>query len=124
MRTVLIVDDEPDVCRIVKLNLENTQRFKVLTATDGRIGIGLARSNIPDLILLDIMMPEMDGSQVAEDLSEHESTKRIPIVFLTALVRKDEVDQHGGYIHNHPFLAKPVGLPELIHCIDSVLGVE
>ena len=65
---ILIIDDEENLCFLVKMNLEATGRYEVLTATDPREGLKLAKANIPDLILLDLMMPHMEGSEVAERL--------------------------------------------------------
>lgn len=119
---VLIIDDEEHFTRMVKLNLEKTGRFDVLTAKDGKTGIELARRNRPDIILLDVMMPEMSGSEVAERLSDNAATSTIPIIFLTALVKQEEVEERGGYIQEHRFLAKPVSSQNLIESIDSVIG--
>jgi CheY-like chemotaxis protein len=121
---VLIIDDEENFGKLVKLNLEKTGKFSVLTAVDGRTGIGLARRNKPDVILLDVMMPEMSGSEVAERLNDHELTSSIPIIFLTALVKQDEVEERGGYIKDHRFLAKPISSDSLVRSIESVLSIK
>jgi CheY-like chemotaxis protein len=119
---VLIIDDEERFGRIVKLNLEKTGRFTVQTATEGKTGIGLARRNRPDIILLDIMMPEMSGSEVAEALEDDPVTRSIPVIFLTALIKQEELEERGGYIKGHHFLAKPISSRDLIQSIESIVG--
>ncbi len=81
--TVLVIDDEPPIRLLCRVNLE-AEGMQVLEAADGTAGLGAARSAIPDVILLDVMMPGLDGWQVAEELLGDERTKAIPIVFLTA----------------------------------------
>lgn len=120
-KRILIIDDEKDFCRMVKLNLERTKNYEVLFATDGRSGIEIARSRRPDLILLDIRMPGMSGGEIAEELLDDPSTGKIPIIFLTALVKKDEVARQSGYISGRPFIAKPVTAQDLIKRIEEEL---
>ena len=119
---ILIIDDEEDFCHFVKLNLERAGKFQVSVATNAQTGISLAKINQPDLILLDILMPDMDGSQVAENLLLEPTTKNIPIVFLTALAQKKEIESAEGVIGGRTFIAKPVTPQELIARIEMVLG--
>ena len=120
-KKILIIDDEKDFAHFVKLNLESTNKFEVVTSAAGKEGIILAKTKKPDLILLDIFMPEMDGSEVAERLLDDAATKDIPIVFLTALVTKRDVGAKGGVIGGRQVIAKPVAPDELISTINSVL---
>ncbi|MFH0913399.1 MAG: response regulator [Candidatus Omnitrophota bacterium] len=120
-RKILIIDDEEDLCHFVKLNLEKTRKFEVITSTKAAEGIELARNEQPDLILLDILMPDMEGSEVAESLLAEPSTKEIPVVFLTALVSKDQVTEKSGKIGKRDFIAKPVTPQELISRIEAIL---
>jgi len=119
---ILIIDDEEDICNFSKSILEKTKKFEVLVSTSPTIGINLARANKPDLIVLDVFMPEMDGSRVAELLLEDEATKNIPIVFLTALVKDDDIKGKSGYIGGRSFIPKPVAPNELIARIEAILG--
>ena len=119
---ILIIDDEDDFCHFVKLNLERAGKFQVSVATGALAGINLAKSQQPDLILLDVLMPDMDGSQVAEDLLADETTKRIPIIFLTALAQRKEVESGNGIIGGRTFIAKPVTQDELIKRIEAAIG--
>jgi CheY-like chemotaxis protein len=122
-KKILLVDDEEDFCFFVKGNLENTGEFDVLATTSGKEGIKLVRGEKPDLILLDINMPEMSGGEVAQILSDRPESKEIPIVFLTALVTKDEVENEsmtniGGY----NYIAKPITTKELVAIIKDILN--
>ncbi len=83
MTTVLVIDDEAPIRLLCRVNLE-AEGMEVLEASDGLSGLEQARSDPPDVILLDVMMPGLDGWQVAEQLLEDERTGSIPIVFLTA----------------------------------------
>jgi CheY-like chemotaxis protein len=121
-RKVLLIDDEEDFCFFVKLNLEKTGKFEVLTATSGAKGIVLASEEQPDLILLDIIMPERDGGQVAEQLQESQKTKDIPVLFVTAIASRQGVQSHeGGTIGGRQFIAKPAMLEEIMEKINRVL---
>src|SRR5204862_1342151 len=80
---VLVIDDEAPIRLLCRVNLE-AEGMQVLEAADGPTGLDRARDDDPDVILLDVMIPGMDGWQVAEELLEDERTKRIPVVFLTA----------------------------------------
>lgn len=117
-KLILMIDDEEDFCHFVKLNLEKTGKYRVLTALKGRDGIALAEAGRPDLVLLDIVMQDMDGGQVAWNLMNNELTKNIPIIFITAVLRPMEADQLKGKRH---FLAKPVTPEKLMRKIDSAL---
>ncbi len=121
-KKILLIDDEEDFCHFVKLNLEETGKFEILTTTSGPEGLEIAKSDSPDLILLDLLMPVMDGSEVAENLLKSEATRNIPIIFVTALTRKKEVASHSGTIGGRTFIAKPVAPQELIAYIEKFLG--
>jgi CheY-like chemotaxis protein len=123
---ILAVDDEESFTFFIKLNLqkETSYNFKVTTANSGAEGLKLARAVRPDLILLDIMMPGMSGTEVAEELLMDARTKNIPIIFLTAVVQKDEVQDQAGMMGGREFIAKPVGKEELISRIESTLNLQ
>jgi CheY-like chemotaxis protein len=83
-KTILVVDDEPSILRLVKATLE-PKGYVVLTADNGMEGLSTAKVKQPDLILLDIMMPKMDGNEVRHKLAEDPSTKDIPVAHLSAV---------------------------------------
>jgi two-component system, OmpR family, alkaline phosphatase synthesis response regulator PhoP len=120
-KKILFIDDEDDFCYFAKLNLEKTGDYEIFTATGGEEGIALAKQHKPDLILLDIMMPEMDGGRVAEILFNDDLTRGIPVVFLTAVIREEEVLKSGGRIGGKDFIAKPVTPEKLIENIEYYL---
>lgn len=121
-KKILLIDDEEDFCFFVKGNLENTGEFEVITTTRGKEGIELARSELPDLILLDIAMPGMYGDEVASILMSSNDTKEIPIVFLTAMVSEEEMKEDiPQKIGGRQFIAKPVTTEELVTAIKKIL---
>ena len=119
-KKLLLIDDEEDFCFFVKLNLEKTGKFEVLTTTSGNNGIIMASRERPDLILLDIIMPEIGGGQVAELLFENQKTKNIPVLFITAIASRREVQSQEGMIGGRNFIAKPVTPEELMAKIDGI----
>lgn len=118
-KTVLIIDDEVNFTRVVKLNLEQTGKYKVETENNGLSGLVAAKRCKPDLIMLDVMMPDIDGGMVAFQIKEDEETKDIPIVFLTAAASGVETGSQDGTIGGYPFIAKPVSLGDLIALIEK-----
>lgn len=120
-KRILVVDDEPSITRLLKLNLEQTGNYVVEEQNDATQTLAAAETFRPDLILLDVMMPGVDGGELASQLLASPRLKRVPIVFLTAAVKKEEVASHGGLIGGLPFLAKPVDLLEVIACLNRHL---
>ncbi|MBI3316149.1 MAG: response regulator, partial [Candidatus Omnitrophica bacterium] len=92
-KTVLLIDDEKDILKLLQYNLEK-EGFGVLTATSGESGFELAKAKRPDLVVLDIMMPGMDGLEVLKLLKKTSQTQPIPVVMLTA--KGTETDQVVG----------------------------
>jgi len=93
----------------------------VRTTTSGSEGIILASKDRPDLILLDIIMPELSGGQVAEQLLESPKTRDIPVLFVTAIASRREVQSQEGIIGGRQFIAKPVTPEEIMAKISAVL---
>ncbi len=119
-RCILIIDNNSDFTHSAKLALERTGRYCVCEENDATRAHQTAQSLKPDLILLDIAMPETDGGEVAARIQSDPALHRTPIVFLTALVTKAETTS-GLRIHGHPFLAKPISIPDLITGIEENL---
>lgn len=120
-RRILVVDDDEHVTRMIKRNLEALGRFVVHTENEGRKALSAARQFSPDLILLDVMMPDLDGGEVAAQIQDDADLSATPIIFLTAIVTKEEVNEAGGAISGHPFVAKPVKTDRLISLIEDNL---
>jgi CheY-like chemotaxis protein len=119
---VLIIDDEVDFCYFVQKNLMRNDLFNVIYATKGKEGIKLAEQELPDIILLDLFMPDMPGEDVAIALREKESTGNIPIIYVTALVSNEDIIARGeNIIGNNYVLPKPVQTKKLIKTILDVL---
>lgn len=123
-RKILIVDDEEMICEFSRSILERTGRFDVSVSTDPKKGVELAQSLIPDLIILDVNMPGLDGGDIANILAADASTKDIPIVFLTGLLRKDEESSVGGMVDRGRavYIAKPISSSELIEAVETYVG--
>lgn len=89
-KTILLIDDEPDVRQVLQLTLELSYGWQVETAVSGLEGIDKATALAPDLILLDIMMPDLDGVATLERLKTHPQTQNLPVIFLTAKLETDQ----------------------------------
>jgi DNA-binding response OmpR family regulator len=117
---VLVIDDEAPIRLLCRVNLE-AEGMEVLEASDGPSGLEKARSETPDVILLDVMMPALDGWRVAEQLLDHESTPDIPISFLTA--RAEFRDRARGLdIGGVDYVTKPFNPLELASLVNGLLA--
>jgi CheY-like chemotaxis protein len=121
-KRILVVDDEAALTRMVKLNLEQTGDYEVRTENQGTMAIPAAKEFKPDLILLDVMMPDMTGDEISAQLREDPQLDHIKHIFMTAIVTKEETEAMGNQIGGNEFLAKPVKAEELIATIERVLA--
>lgn len=119
-KRILVVDDELDMLMVIKLRLE-AGGFEVATATDGLEGLNMARKIKPDLIVLDIMLPKMNGYKVSRFLKFDEAYKDIPIVMLTAL-GGDQDRSTGIETGADAYLTKPFESQELLATVRKFLG--
>lgn len=119
MTKILVIDDDTAINELIKVNLE-LEYYNVITALDGNKGFALAKQEIPDLIILDVMMPEVDGYTVAKRIRENPSTKDIPIIMLTALNMLQNKVQ-GFNIGVDDYLVKPFEMEELLVRIKALL---
>lgn len=120
---ILIVDDEKDALTVLEKRL-STAGYSVIKADNGKDAVRLAKDEQPDLILLDIGMPFMDGGMVAEALKNDPITKDIPIVFLTCLFTKRDEAREGHIIADNFFIAKPYNPEELLREIKKQLTAK
>ena len=119
--TILIVDDTPDNLLVLFSYLED-QGFKVLLAEDGKTGLKIAQAKVPDLILLDVLMPEMDGFETCRQLKEKVDTKEIPVIFLTAL--SETVNKVKGFkLGGVDYITKPSEQEEVLVRIQTHLNL-
>ena len=122
-RRILIVDDDRDGTRLLKSLLEEISHYLVLEENDAAKAHESARDFRPDLILLDMMMPRVDGRDIAAEIDADPELQRTPIIFLTALATKVEA-KAGMSFQGHPVLAKPINILELINKIEENLPVK
>lgn len=119
MARVLIVDDDPDILRLVSYNVGQAG-FEVLTASTGRKALEIVQKQHPDLIILDVMLPDVDGMEVCRTLRQQYPYRRIPIIMLTA--RGDEIDRVVGFeLGADDYVAKPFSPRELVLRVKSIL---
>ena len=123
MKKILIIDDEEAFCQLIKENLEVTGNYEVITATNGKSGVRAALEQRPDLILLDIMMPVVDGIKVLKMLKSDEKTLSIPVVMLTAKDDEETKCEAASLFDDH-YLVKPVEIATLRATIEHVLSLR
>jgi DNA-binding response OmpR family regulator len=117
---VLVADDEEDIRELIVFRLENSG-YTVIEAHDGAEALELARSERPDLAVLDVMMPKLDGYELTQRLRDDEATRRMPIILLTA--RSQEADvQHGFDAGADDYIRKPFSPEELRSRVQAILG--
>ena len=119
---ILVIDDEVDVVKLIEYNLKDAG-FKTLSALDGETGLQMARDHKPDLIVLDLMLPGMDGKDVCKELKKNKETESIPIVMLTA--RTSELDRVVGLeLGADDYITKPFSPREVLSWAEELLEQE
>lgn len=119
-KKVLIVDDEPDVLKIVSFRLK-AAGYEITTASDGREALDSAEKDRPDLILLDLRMPVMDGYEVCRKLKSDENLKNIPVIFLTASSGATIKDKAREYKADD-YIVKPFEPEDLLRKVKKIIG--
>lgn len=119
-KKILVVDDDKVFLRLVEYDLTKNG-FDVITAPDGEMGVLLAKTQKPDLILLDINMPDIEGGDVVVMLEANTVTRDIPIIFVTALLTKQEEVRRHNMMGKHSFFSKPYNLERLLQEIDKFI---
>ena len=124
MKKILVIDDEEAIRFFLEKELSK-DGYSVLTAENGKYGVQKAQEQKPDLILLDIKMPEMDGGETVDLLRGDSRTKNTPIIFVTGLVEKNEVED--GFIKGSKgvdqyFIAKPLNMDEVLQFVHASIG--
>src|SRR3990167_7526387 len=120
MPKILIADDEPSLRLLVKATLNANKSFELIEASDGNEALSKAQSNLPDLILLDVMMPGLSGFEVCERLKNDQKTKNIVIIMLTAKGQQSDRDWAIS-VGTDYFLTKPFSPIELFNLIEKIL---
>jgi CheY-like chemotaxis protein len=119
-KRILVCDDDPVILRLLQVNLE-LEGFEVLLAHHGEKAVEMASVEHPDLVILDIMMPRMDGYQTCEAIKGQDDTKDIPIVFLSAKAQHSDVEK-GKSFGVEDYLTKPFDPSELIELVERLVG--
>jgi DNA-binding response OmpR family regulator len=117
---VLVADDDPDIRSLVALRLEKSG-YEVVSARDGEQALATALERVPDLALLDVMMPKLDGYEVTERLREQDETRHLPVILLTARVQESDIAR-GVEAGADDYVAKPFSTSELRDRVQAVLG--
>ncbi len=120
-KKILIVDDNNEICELIKEYLEMLDDFEVKTETNSTLALATIHAFKPDMIFLDIVMPETEGPEISLILLLENDTKDIPVIFLTGIVTDHDIDKRGGYLEGRPCLAKPITLKKLLACIQRHL---
>jgi CheY-like chemotaxis protein len=117
-RKILICDDDPVILRLLQVNLE-IEGYEVITAHHGEEAVAKAKSEIPDLVILDIMMPRMDGYEACRQIRSQVATSGIPIVFLSAKAQQSDIDKGRAYGVSD-YLTKPFDPTDLLEVIERL----
>lgn len=119
---ILIIDDDARFARMLKSHLKRTDIYEVEIESNSADAVNSIREFMPDLVLLDIMMPGVSGDEIADGMLNDEELKNIKIVFLTGLVTKQEAQAKEGQFSGRTLLAKPVDIDELLTCVEEQLN--
>ena len=120
-KKILIVDDEKDALFILGKELAG-RGYSVISADNGNDALDLAKSQSPDLVILDIWMPEMGGTEIAAKLQEDPETKNIPVIYLSCLLQKREGEEQGRIIAGKVLIAKPYSIEGLSAQIEKLIN--
>jgi len=124
-KKVLVVDDEKKIRELLEMRL-TSEGYEVILGKNGEEGVELAKKHLPDAIIMDVMMPRMDGAEAVRFIKENPATKHIPIMFLTSIITKEEEDSQPFGIQldssKHKFMAKPFDTPVLLEEIKKMVS--
>ena len=119
-KRILICDDDPVILRLLEVNLE-LEGYDVLTANHGEEAFEIASRELPDLVILDIMMPRLDGYQTCQKLKAQSSTEQIPVVFLSAKAQASDIEK-GKSFGVSDYLTKPFDPNDLLDVVERLVG--
>ncbi|MBF0479803.1 MAG: response regulator [Candidatus Omnitrophica bacterium] len=120
-RTILLIDDEKGFTNMLSMNLRATGDYDVVVENNSLHALQTALEAHPDLILLDVIMPNKEGPDVFTEIKENLALRNTPVIFLTATVTEDEVNTYGGRIGGNTFIAKPTRMEDLLDSIERNL---
>lgn len=122
-KRILIIDDEPAMTRMLRVNLEMTKRYQVREENQAMHALAAAREFKPDLILLDVIMPGVDGGELARRIKADPAFGQVPVIFLTGTVTKKEAAE-GAVTAGYPLLPKPVSLKMLVETMENAFAAK
>ncbi|PAW77784.1 MAG: response regulator [Pedosphaera sp. Tous-C6FEB] len=122
-KRILIIDDEPSMTRMIRINLEMTKRYQVREENQALRALATAHEFKPDLILLDVIMPGVDGGDLARRIKADATLHEVPVIFLTGTVTKKEAAE-GAVTAGYPLLSKPVSLKNLVECMENAFAAK
>ncbi|MFA5096716.1 MAG: response regulator [Candidatus Omnitrophota bacterium] len=121
MAKILLVDDEEKM-RVLYRDVLTNAGFEVMAAGSAQEGLKMIAEDLPDLVILDVMMPGMDGGAMAGEILGNDKTKDIPLIFLTSIISEDEVSGSGGKIGGRTYVSKSADKKELLRVINETLS--
>lgn len=119
-KKILIIDDEQSITKLLKFMLEKTGAYEVSSVNEGQKALSTMGATTPDLVILDLNMPDVSGAEISAAMKDDPSLKNIPVVYLTGNVSRDEVAS-GLLIGGHPAMAKPIDVEKLLQCLEKSL---
>lgn len=122
VKSILIVDDKPEYTKLYRRFLESTGHYRVFTENRGSHVVATVREHRPDLIVMDILMPDMLGCDVAAELREDPALANIKVIFVTAMLQQHEVNKANEPIGGQRIIAKPITRKDLVLAIEQALA--
>jgi DNA-binding response OmpR family regulator len=120
-RRILLIDDEPHLTGLVRQALEATGHYLIKEENHSLRALHSARHFQPDLILLDVIMPELDGRELARQMQSDPALQEVPIVFVTSLTPDGKIATF-GFLGGYSFIAKPFEIGDLVNCVEEMLS--
>lgn len=117
-KKILVIDDEVGFGLSIKFKLEESGNYEVFAENKGSRALAAVKKFKPDLILLDVIIPDVDGGEIAYQLKNDEATKNIPVVFITAIATEKDTGRQDGVIAGHPFITKTADTKQIIDVIE------
>ncbi|MDP1853188.1 MAG: response regulator [Candidatus Omnitrophota bacterium] len=122
-KRILLVDDEIGFTNMMRLYLEKAGDYEVMIENDSSRALGIVKKFNPDMIFLDVLMPQKDGGEIAKEIRSEPAFKNIPIVFMTAIADSSQSTAKGGTIGGYQFLPKPISGSQVLSCIKENIGI-
>ena len=124
MKKILVVDDSVTIQEIISNYFRSKSSFQVITAEDGEIALDQIRNDPPDLIILDIILPKINGLALLRDIRRMENAGNIPVILISGTMYDDAIKNEGFELGAVDFLEKPIDMSYLLEKVNSILSVE